>query len=198
MRIATVSLRSESPYGQSKYIDPIKVPKLNKETSEDYEERVWRERGHYDDDGHMLIPAMAFKNCLQEAAKFLGEQIPGRGKERYTKHFESGVMVLEGLSLPVTRETIQGERVFVPADGRVGGSKRVMKNFPYVPSWEGQIQFYILDDAITKDVFEKTLREAGRFIGIGYWRPNRRGMWGRFAVAKVEWRNHIVTLDEAA
>ena len=127
MRKVTVLLESISPYGQSKF---IQEPKLDKESPDDYEKRTWRERCHYDDEGHVFIPPISFKNCLQEAAKFLGQQIPGRGKERYTKHFEAGIMVLDGLTLPQTRETIEGLWLKLPSDGRQGGSTRVSKCMP--------------------------------------------------------------------
>jgi hypothetical protein len=49
---------------------------------------------------------MAFKNCLAEIAKYLSLQIPGKGKTTYTKHFEAGVMVLDGLALPERKDTV--------------------------------------------------------------------------------------------
>lgn len=182
MKKATVTLESISPYGQSKF---IMEPKLNKESADDYEKRTWKERCHYDENGHVFIPPISIKNCLQEAAKYLG--VAYRGKERYTKHFESGTMVLDGIVLPETRETLQGLWLKVPADGRVGGTTRVSKCFPMIPRWKGEVVFWILDDVITRDVFELHMREAGQFIGLGYWRPSRRGMWGRFAVRNVIW-----------
>src|SRR5262245_13607994 len=154
MRKATVSLESISPYGQSKF---IAVPREPKETPDDHEKRTWKERCHYDDDGHVFIPAISFKNCLQEAAKFLGQQIPGRGKERFTKHFEAGILVLDGLTLPVTRATLQGTWLKLPADGRVGGTTRVSKCMPTIAGWKGEVVFWILDDTITRDVFEEHL-----------------------------------------
>jgi hypothetical protein len=197
MRKVTATLESLSPYGQSKYIEE---PRRDKETANDHEKRIWRDRCHYDDDGHVFIPPISLKNCLQEAAKFLGEQIPGRGKERYTKHFEAGVMVLDGLTLPETRDTVEGLWLMLPSDGRVGGTSRVPKCMPRIPKWKGNVTFWILDDTITPSVFERTLREAGQFIGLGYWRPIKRGMWGRFRVVQCEWEemNLAAGLEEHA
>lgn len=187
MKKVTVHLKSLSAYGQSRFVMGEGLQRGPKEGADDHEKRTWKERCHYDENGHVFIPPISFKNCLQEAAKFLGRQIPGRGKERYTKHFEAGIMVLEGLTLPVTRETLQGTWLKLPSDGTVGGTKRVSKCMPTIASWEGEVVFYVLDDTITKDVFEEHLREAGQFIGLGYWRPSKRGMWGRFACVSFEW-----------
>lgn len=190
MRVATATLESISPYSQSKHYE---VPKLSRttgtvtESGKDYEERTWRERCHVDASGHILIPPMAFKNCLAEIAKYLSVQIPGKGKSTYTKHFEAGVMVLDGLALPETKESVSGEWLFVPSDGKRGGSKRVPKCFPVVREWKGAVTYHVLDDTITEDIFAQHLKEAGNFIGIGRFRPRNNGYYGRFKVAKIDW-----------
>lgn len=190
MRIATAELEGISPYSQSRHYE---TPKLGRatgaatESAKDYEERTWRERCHVGDDGMLFIPPMAFKNCLAEIAKYLGMQIPGKGKSTYTKHFEAGVMVLEGLALPIKKSEVEGEWLFVPASGRRGDGKRVSKCFPLVRKWSGKVAFHILDDTITQEVFEQHLREAGNFIGIGRFRPRQNGYYGRFAVKKIVW-----------
>jgi hypothetical protein len=56
-----------------------------------------------------------------------------------------------------------------------------------IDEWEGAVTFYLADATITKDVFEKYLRESGKFIGIGRHRPENGGFLGRFEVSKVEW-----------
>ncbi len=92
MKIFFAELFSVSAYSQSRHYD---VPKLEKEIAKDYEARTWRERLHVTEGGFVFIPPIAFKNCLAEAAKFLGIQIPGKGKSTYTKHFEAGVLVVD-------------------------------------------------------------------------------------------------------
>lgn len=94
MRTAVATLKSLSPYSQSRYYQTEKLPR---EIARDYEARTWRDRMHSmpEPDGRVFIPPMAFKNCLSEIAKFLGEQIPGKGKSTYTKHFEAGILVTD-------------------------------------------------------------------------------------------------------
>jgi hypothetical protein len=167
---------------QSKY---HRTEKLDKELHDAFEERTWRERCNTTEDGHVFIPPTAFKNCIAETAKFLSVSIPGKGKSTYTKHFEAGIMVIDGLKLPVKKEKVKGLWLHVPSDGRRGGTKRVMKCFPTVAEWGGDVTFYILDDTITKDVFDYHLAEAGKFIGIGSFRPRNNGFFGRFEVVKT-------------
>jgi hypothetical protein len=130
---------------------------------------------------------MMLKNALSEAAKFLGRQIPGKGKATYTKHFEAGVMCVDPLVLNVLAKDVQGETLFVPADGVRGSGKRVWKTFPFIPEWSAQGRAVILDDLITEEVFKLHLEEAGKFIGVGRFRPRQNGWYGRFRVSKFNW-----------
>ena len=183
MKRVIVKLRSVSPYSQSKHYD---VEKLEKEKPADYEKRTWFNRQHWDKEGIVFIPAMAFKICLQVAAKYLSIKIAGKGQATYTKHFEAGVMCMDNVSLGVHYKKTDGDWQFVPSDGRRGGPKRVSKCFPVIPHWEATVVYYILDETITKDVFKEHLIQAGQFIGLGRFRPRKAGYYGRFEVVKIE------------
>jgi len=182
--LAECSLESLSPISFSR---PYEMEKLAKESAAAYEERTWRERLHYDERGIVFIPPMAFKLALSQTAKYLGMQIKGKGKSTYTKHFQSGVLVLEGLSLGIHKDQVLSERLFVPSDGIAGSAKRVYKTFGIIHEWKGKVVFTILDRTITEDVFEEHLREMGRFIGLGRWRPANGGLKGRFKVVGIKW-----------
>jgi hypothetical protein len=149
--------------------------------------RTWRERLSVTDDGHVFIPPMAFKKSLETAARFLSMGIKGRGKATYTKHFKAGVLVTDGLILPDVKDEVPGEVFFVPSDGRAGGGKRVKRKFPVIREWSGDVTYYILDETITPDVFAAHLKEAGNFIGIGRFRPENGGFYGRYAVDGIAW-----------
>ncbi len=186
MKTCVVTLESavNSPYSQSKYISE---KRRDAELHKDHEARCWRQRLHSNAEGNAIIPPMALKNCLSEAAKFLGMKIPGRGNNQYTKHFEAGVMVTTPVDLGVKVADVEGEWLFVPSDGKRGGGSRVEKCFPKIDQWSGKATFYILDDRVTQEVFEKTLTEAGKFIGLGRFRPKNNGYYGRFKPVKFEW-----------
>lgn len=123
-------------------------------------------------------------------------QIPGKGKATYTKHFEAGLLVMDAMTLPIKKADVPGEWLFVPSDGVRGSGKRVEKCFPVIREWTGKVQFVVLDETLLgeyrKDekgrsvtVFEHHLHEAGKFIGIGRFRPRNNGFYGRFDVLGV-------------
>lgn len=184
MKTAVATLRSVTPYSQSKH---VMADKLDKEGHDAYEKRTWKQRCHVDKNGMVFIPPLAFKNCIAEAAKYLSIQIPGKGKATYTKHFEAGVSVMDPVPIGLHLDDVQGEWLFVPSDGKRGGTKRVLKCFPHIAEWQADVTFYILDDTITEDVFAEHLDQAGKFIGIGRFRPRNNGYYGRFEVLDIRW-----------
>lgn len=185
MRTAFAHLKSVSPYSQSKY---IQEKKTRDQTHAEFEEQSWRQRLHVNADGNVFIPPMSFKNCLSQAAKYKPIQIPGKGKKTYTAHLEAGVLCFSPLTLPVHVDDVQGEWLHVPSNGQRGGTTRVEKCFPIIPSWEGVVEFLVVDDIIPEDIFQTYLEDAGRFIGVGRFRPRNNGYYGRFSVEKIDWK----------
>lgn len=182
---ATVQFTGVSPISFS---GVVQSPKRDKEAHEDYERRTWMERAHVNQDGYCIIPPQFFKNCLSVTAKYLAMQIPGKGKTTYTKHFEAGVLVVEPVVLDVKRDDLQGEWVHVPSDGKRGGTTRVWKCFPIIQNWGGIVEFLVLDNTITSQAFSYHIQQAGKFIGLGRFRPRNNGYYGRFQVDDIDWR----------
>lgn len=183
MRYADVTIKGVSPLGFNRR---VKVEKKDKENHDDYERRTWRERMHYDEKGFVFIPPMAFKKCIENAAKYLSIQIPGKGKATYTKHFLSGIMVLDCMKLDVKKDDVPSEELDVPADGQSGGKKRVTKFFPRIDQWGGTFRVYILDNTITDSILQQVIEESGKFIGLLFFRPQNGGFWGRFILEDIE------------
>ncbi len=197
MKTAQVKITGQAPYTQSRFHGEAKLPR---EGSEDYENRTWPGKAHLNEAEQVTIPALAFKKCLAEAAKYLSEQIPGKGKATYTKHFQSGVIVLTDSVVsykgqPVTKALLDvpksgyyGNRMFVPSDGVAGSGKRVFRTFPTVADgWECVVEFLIMDDIITQPVFQKHLTMAGMLIGVGAFRVRNGGVMGRFKSEILSW-----------
>lgn len=184
VRIAEVALKGISPMTQSKHYE---VPKIGRESYADYEKRTWRLRMHADDNGELFIPPMAMKKSLEGAASFLGKKVPGRGQKTYASFFKSTVLAMKPVPLGIRVDDVPGEELFVPSDGKPGSGSRVTKIFGRIQNWSGTAEFYVADETISNEVFEEHLKVAGQFIGLGMFRPERGGFFGRFAVEKVKW-----------
>lgn len=186
MQSYEITLKSRSPYSQGRHYDHEEAPLLEKEGADAYERRTWRHRMHRDTKtGEVIIPPMAIKNCLSEAAKFLSIQIPGKGKATFTKHFEAGIMVIDPIRLGVKADDVPGESLFVPADGKRGSGRRVTRVFPFIAEWSGTTIIHVIDETITEDVLRRHLQEAGNLIGMGRFRPRNNGYYGRFELVSL-------------
>ncbi len=158
---------------------------LERELSDAHEKRTWREKAHVDEAGNVYLTPMMLKNCLSEAPKFIGAQIPGKGKSTYTKHFEAGVMVTDPIYVGIKKDDLLPLWLHVPSDGKRGGTKRVQKCFPIIHQWGGDATIYILDEIIDRDVLQRFLTVAGQFIGMGSLRVRNNGLFGRFSAEVV-------------
>lgn len=187
MRICNVSMKSVTPYSQSKIVDQEIFPMKEKESHEEFDKRMWREKATYNGDGTVCIPAMALKMAVDEAVKRLNIGIAGRGKSTYTKFFVAGQICDSDVPIGIKKDDLEQITIWANADGVRGSGKRVKRRFPYVQQWHGTARFAILDDVIPNKVFEKAITEAGRLIGIGRFRPEKGGFLGRFEVAGFEW-----------
>ena len=191
-KTAIATLEGVSPYQQRRYLSKLEHPKKSRELDDAYEKRTWRETMHVTDDGKIYIPPMAFKLSLWQGAKHLSMPIPGKGKQTFTKNFERGVIVAEPLVLPVKKDDVVATPLHVPSNGQKGGGARVLRYFPTIPKWGGEVVYSIVDDTITKDVFEQALTCAGQLVGVGVWRPENGGLNGRWKVKKLRWKDGLM------
>ena len=181
MKTVYATIEGVSPYSQSKAIQSVKN---TGEGHDDFELRTWKERLHVNDAGNVFIPPMAIKNMLSDCARFLSETVSGKGKSTWTKHFEAGIMVIQPADIGVKADSVIGERLFVPSDGKKGGGTRVWKTFPLIKAWKAELEIILLDPMLIDkpQKVEEYLGHAGKFIGLGRFRPRNGGFYGRFKV----------------
>jgi hypothetical protein len=179
-----------SPYSQSAKHE---TPFLDRETHNDYEVRTWREKMTINKDGVVCVPGMGFKQCVDTAAQKLGEKIPGRRGATYKNFFASGFFCDADVPLsngkPILKKDVDSVSINAHANGKRGSGSRVPRRFPSMPKWHGVAEFTIIDDVITREVFERHVKAAGVIVGIGRFRPENGGTNGRFRAVKFEWED---------
>lgn len=156
-----------------------------------FETDHWRDRFHSTPDGRVVIPRMAWMQCLRESAQRFPVKIGMKSAHGY---FLCGIMVEEDTVLNVKLADVPGYWKDVPSDGRPGGGKRVDKCFGAIQEWSATVVFTIYIEQITKEIFAEVARNAGLCIGVGCWRIGRGGLHGRFSIPSIEWDG--VKLDE--
>lgn len=184
VKTVTTYLRSTSVYSQGKAIQTTRNPN---EAHDEHDERCWRERIHTTHDGRVFLPPLAFKNAVVSVSRLLNDKIPGKRNQTYSKQFECGVIVPEGITLDLKVADVESERLFVPSDGKKGGGTRVFRRFPLIREWEGMLTWHVTAPAITKDVFYRYVEASGLLIGVGRFRVERGGYYGQFSLEEMDW-----------
>lgn len=186
MRDCHIAIEGITPYSSSKFFEPD----LQKgETKDGHERRRWREKAHVDENGVVYIPGVSFKMALDEVASLLNEKIPGKGNQTYTGQFATGVVAMSDVSLGVKIDDVKPVQIYAHANGKRGPGSRVMRWFPYVPTWGGELHLRILNDTLNEDVIERYVEKAGLLAGVGRGRPITRSAAGngRFRPLKFTW-----------
>jgi hypothetical protein len=184
---ATVKITGITALQQSREYGSVEQ-KQKSETHDAYEKRCWKLRAHTNPDGKIYHPGAAFKQSIVKSAQYLGTQIQGQGKKTYTQKFQSGLTVVDNLETGTHIDNAEQRAVFASSTGKTGQGGRVWKYFPTLPKWSGILTFHIYDPIITKEVFMEHIDAAGKFIGVGTWRPANGGEYGRFSGKLVSWK----------
>lgn len=203
---ARLVLRGTAPYSPGRFFQTEKPKKTD---HDEFDENHWRERAHVNAKGNVVIPCQAFYLGLLCAVMQNGEKIKGRGNKTFGDAFKTGVffesddgadgsdnaLLTDTKGAPYHIDRVRCDKVLVPSNGEPsvfakGASKRVPRRFPLIPAgWSVSLNVTILSPAITQDVFFSHVRDAGTFIGVGRFRPQSRGRYGRFVIERAEWKN---------
>ena len=189
VRQAIVELEGITPISFSRRLDIDNPPKGT--PYDDWWEKTCYDRLHLGADGNATVPAMMLKYCLDEGCRNLSpDDKKFRGNEQWTKYFEYGICLTENVSLGVKPEAFRKEWIWADSNGKKGrqSSSRVKRCYPTLDvGWKINPTFVVLDEKITQDIFEKALASAGWFCGLGRFRPQNQGYYGRFDVKKIKW-----------
>jgi hypothetical protein len=93
---------------------------------------------------------------------------------------EDGVTILNGTG-PAKNFEVDSRPVTIPAT-----KGRIMRHRPRFDSWGARFEMSINDDLLSVEMAHQLLNEAGLSMGIGDFRPEKRGPFGTFRVVKFE------------
>lgn len=138
-----------------------------KDPQRDYEEAFYRMP-----DGTPAFPTIAFKAAAVSAAR----QVEG-----LTMAFLRGAFHTTGELV-----TIEGEPAMREDTVRVGMGTADLRYRPEFPSWAVNLHVRLNTRAITLEQLTHLFNQAGFSVGVGEWRPEKKGRNGMFHVTRVE------------
>ena len=172
-----VKVEGVSPLLMNRFLDKSIDTKSKKRTGAMIELDILDKLYIYDGKPH--IPAVYFRNSLVEASKQF--KITGKGKSTYSK--------LVGATVDVSPEMILIKGDYIPfriAAVNPSTKGRMMVNRPRFNKWEVEFEIILNDESVPIDVINEILEQSGRYVGIGDWRPQKKGMFGKFMITSFK------------
>jgi len=129
----------------------------------------------------LYIPASNLYRSLIEAGKF-----HKNGKKTVTTQKNSlvpaGVSLIGNEDLPLTPQDyeVDSRPVVIPSTGG-----RIMRHRPRWDKWSLSFSIIINEEIFTETFVRQLVDDAGQKIGLGDFRPDRKGLFGQFRV--VHW-----------
>ena len=147
---------------------------VERKASSDWEKEALKKL-YVDSEGRIYQPSTHIERTMIDAGKKL--KVKGGGKSTYSKLFGSMVNVEEDVIYHKHPEyEINKNLVVIPST-----KGRVMRYRPEFKEW--QLEFHIVsEDEIPSAVIKEALEIAGRYSGLGDWRPEKKGKYGKFQV----------------
>lgn len=147
---------------------------VEKKASNAYDKEALQ-KVYRDADGIIYQPATHLEQALIEAGKKL--RVKGAGKATYSKIFGSMLSVYPDAIEHVNQDFEVDKRLVV-----IPSTKgRIMRYRPKFLEWRLCFEVHV-EDEIPKAVVKEALEIAGRYVGIGDWRPAKKGKFGKFQV----------------
>lgn len=135
-----------------------------------------------DTDGTLFLPSAAFHSALLAACA--GRRFGKRG----AKSVVSGTVFVttEKVSLidPATDRAIRDYDIDVRRCVIQG--KSIMRARPRIDKWATVVEFELDTDFMQEPWIEELLGIAGRTVGVGGYRPEKKGPFGRFTAKMVK------------
>ena len=147
-----------------KQMKKAKTARAAKDPKEDYESSLYRI-----DNGKCGFPAVAFKAAAVGACRFADGMKMTEARGAF--HVNGDIIPLEGK--PQMREDMV----------RVGMGKADIRYRGEFLSWRTNLDISFNADAISKEQIVNLFNLAGFGVGVGEWRPEKDGSYGRFHVA---------------
>lgn len=131
-------------------------------------------------EGKPYIPAVYLHRALIDAGKRL--QVRGQKKATYSK-IVGAVVQIEPEALVLSPNKYVPFRISAVNPMTKG---RMMVTRPRFEKWGIEFNILVSDESVGSDTLNTLLVEAGRSTGIGDWRPEKKGSFGKFIVTSFK------------
>lgn len=197
MKTYVASIKGITAILQHRFSEASELPGTSRRVHiKDEDPRDAAERAaHRDPEGRLYIPGAAVSRMLREG----GSSHKQKGSRKSLKFVipaailipEDIIHLLDVDGEPLTEFEVDSRPVVIPAT-----KGRIMRHRPRLNIWGAEFHVEVDDDMIDPNIIHQILVEGGTKIGLGDFRPEKGGPFGRFHV--VRWAEMGSTLRVAA
>jgi hypothetical protein len=131
-------------------------------------------------EGRCYIPADHIRGALIAAGSFVKAKVGGRSKSMKT--------IVAAMFMPVPEQITMPDYDAIDKRSAVNRNvkARVITVRPKWTKWEASFVLQVDEDSIAKEAIQQIIEYAGKYVGIGSFRPVNNGLFGRFELTKIE------------
>lgn len=148
-----------------------KSPKQPKDPKAEYEAAFYRMK-----DGGYGFPAIAFKAATVSASRFYGKSVTMTSLRQFIfiqgELGEDGQQMVSLVGEPSMREDVV----------RVGMGGTDLRYRPQFLEWQTTLQITYVTSALTRDSLLSLIDAGGLGVGVGEWRPEKKGDFGTYTI----------------
>lgn len=149
-----------------------KTPKVAKDPEADYEAAFYRH-----DDESYGFPVIAFKAATVGGARFYGKSISMTALRQFV-FFDAEFSKVDGQKLARIDGTPHMREDVV----RVGMGGTDLRYRPEFTEWSTRIDVTYVQSMLTRESVLSLIDAGGMGVGVGEWRPEKRGDFGTYAI----------------
>ena len=138
------------------------------------EDSVRAEFHAFIDKGKFYMPSDHVKGALINGGAMVKSKVGNARKSM--KNIVAGMFFVMPDKLPLKQEYIIDKRSAVNKNIKA----RVISIRPKWEDWSTEFELHIDNDTITESTIKEIIENAGNYIGVGSFRPQCNGMFGRF------------------
>ena len=128
------------------------------------------------EDGSPGFPAVAFKDATTKGARFYGKSVTMTGLRQFV--FIRGEIGDDGRAMV----RVKGDPEMREDVVRVGNGGTDLRYRPQFREWSTELEVTYVTSALTRDSLLSLIDAGGMGIGVGEWRPEKKGDFGTYRI----------------
>lgn len=174
-----ISIEGISPLLFNRFIQAELETKSKKQTGAD-KDKDPKDKLYTLPDGAIYTPSSHIEGMIVNAAKNF--KVKGKGKSTYSKLAGSVIEVIPD-AIP---HKLQEYTIFRTTAVNPNTRGRMVVDRPKMEKWALDFNIKVLDDGFPAEVLKEVIDYGGNYVGIGDWRPDKKGKFGKFIVTRFE------------